>query len=324
MARALYYPPASQTAQWFNDNYSGSPITPNVLVWHTTETGGWPGYGGGASAPTLTYNPESRQWRQHFRLDRSARALRNLAGGVETNTLNACQVEIVAYSDETLARSRGHLPVSKLSKANLADLGDFARFIFDEWGLRLDIDPGWVRSNYRNPRRMSGSQWRGFHGHTGHNRVPENTHWDPAALDIDTIIAHARGGAELEDDMTPQEMLQHRVKLGPGLQRWFGTGIETITVQSLLTYAGAGAWEARDERAKLEAKVDALLDAQGGLDTPTVLQRIDQRHAEAAQQRQVLADTMTAKLDAIVDATQGSDPAEAKLAAILEILGVDA
>lgn len=82
--------------------------------------------------------------------------------------------------------------------------------------------------------------------------------------------------------------------------------------------------DARDEAVKNGQKLDAILDAVGGADAAEIKDHIDQRHAEAAQQRQAIADTMTAKLDAIVDATQGSDPAEAKLAAILEILGVDA
>src|SRR3546814_7767011 len=42
---------------------------------HTTETTGWPGYKSGASAPTLTYHPRQRAWRQHNYLDTSARAL---------------------------------------------------------------------------------------------------------------------------------------------------------------------------------------------------------------------------------------------------------
>lgn len=204
MARAIYYPKANRTAQWYGGNYRGSDITPNVMVWHTTEVHGWPSYGRGASMPHLTYDPVKHQWRQHMRLDRSARALRNASGGVETNTLNACQVEIVAYSDEGLALSRGAgaYRVSRLDARALRDLGDFSKFMFDEWGLKLDIDPGWLYSNFNAPP-MSFSQWRNFYGHTGHNRVPENTHWDPGKLDIKTIIANAKG--QEDDDVRPSE-----------------------------------------------------------------------------------------------------------------------
>jgi len=188
----LYYPPADLVSQWFHRDYPGAEITPTRTVWHTTESLGWPGYSGGATAPGWTYHPGLRRWRQHFWANESSRALRNLEGGVETNTRGAHQVEIVAYSDEALAALHGGLPVSRLSPTNLADLAAFAAWQHAEWGVPLAIDPGWVRSDYRNPTRMRAAQWLPFEGHTGHNRVPENIHWDPARLNIDTVIQLAK------------------------------------------------------------------------------------------------------------------------------------
>jgi hypothetical protein len=55
--------------------------------------------------------------------------------------------------------------------------------------------------------------------------------------------------------------------------------------------------------AKMAEQMQALLDAQDGLDTAAVLARIDQRHAEAAAERDTLmerTDTLAAALDGIV------------------------
>lgn len=187
---ALYYPPANRTAQWFGDDYIGSLIDPDKIVWHTTETGGWPGYGGGASAPHLTYHAEIHEWRQHYACNRSSRALRNEAGGVQTNTEDALQVEVVAYSDERLAEQRGHLAVSDLDSQALDDLADFSEWANREWAVPLIRDRGWLFTDFDRPP-MTFDEWRKFAGHVGHNRVPENTHWDPARLDIDEILRRA-------------------------------------------------------------------------------------------------------------------------------------
>jgi hypothetical protein len=97
------YAKADTKAQWFADNYPGSRIYPNCGVLHTTEGNDWPGYDGGAVAPTYTSKPlisEKRLvWRAHFPDEMSARALVNAAGGVETNTANALQVELVGTCD---------------------------------------------------------------------------------------------------------------------------------------------------------------------------------------------------------------------------------
>lgn len=203
MVKALYYPPANRTAQWFGKTYSGAEIDADKLVWHTTETGGWPGYRGGASAPHWTYHADIHQWRQHFPANRSARALRNAAGGVQTNTDDALQVEIIAYSDEGLAVRRRHLPVSQLDDEALQDLADFAVWARDEWGVPLELADDWTPVA-AGSLRFSFAEWRAFRGHCGHIHVPENTHWDPAALRIHEIMRRARS-ANQEDDMTPDE-----------------------------------------------------------------------------------------------------------------------
>ena len=37
--------------------------------------------------------------------------------------------------------------------------------------------------------RMTDDEWNAFDGWCGHQHVPENTHWDPGKLDIDSMFA---------------------------------------------------------------------------------------------------------------------------------------
>src|SRR4051794_6731271 len=112
-AQVSTYAKANTTAQWFQDNYPGSVMNPNVVVLHTTETTGWPPYGGGATAPNYTARPniaaKRLEWRAHFPDERSSRALKNLTGGVETNTLNVVQVELIGTCDASKRERWGSL-----------------------------------------------------------------------------------------------------------------------------------------------------------------------------------------------------------------------
>lgn len=95
--------PGASTTYWYGSTYPGSAMETNVIVWHSTEGTSLPSYSGGAVAPNLTAKPDFAAkrlvWYQHYDFDVSSRALVNKAGGVETNTLNACQVEIVGTCD---------------------------------------------------------------------------------------------------------------------------------------------------------------------------------------------------------------------------------
>ncbi|MBQ0968474.1 hypothetical protein KBY91_34245 [Streptomyces sp. RK23] len=95
--------PGASTAYWYQNRFGGDLQEVNVVVLHTTEGTNLPSYDGGASAPNLTLVPDFKAKRlkayQHFDFDRSSRALVNLRGGVETNTLNVTQVELVGTCD---------------------------------------------------------------------------------------------------------------------------------------------------------------------------------------------------------------------------------
>ncbi|MBQ1164635.1 hypothetical protein KBZ21_42420, partial [Streptomyces sp. A73] len=77
--------------------------------------------------------------------DTSARALVNRAGGVETNTLNVCQVEVVGTCDPgthaTWTRAGyAHLYMPDLPDWAIRDLGEFAEWAHAKHGVPLSSD----------------------------------------------------------------------------------------------------------------------------------------------------------------------------------------
>lgn len=202
------YHRADRKAQWFEDKYPGAVMDPNCVVLHTTEGTTWPGYSGGAVAPNYTAKPsfakERLNWRAHFPDERSARALENHAGGVETNTLNVVQVELVGTCDPAHRRTWGsrkagvdYIYWPDAPDWALRDLGEFLADQHARHGTRLEAPckfaayPGSYGT--RNGVRMTGREWLNFYGVCGHQHVPENVHGDPGALDIDAVLGFARG-----------------------------------------------------------------------------------------------------------------------------------
>ncbi|WP_407563299.1 hypothetical protein [Streptomyces sp. 184] len=207
------YPPAS-TAYWYQRGYPGSAMETNVVVWHSTEGTSLPSYSGGAVAPNFTALPdfgaEKIRWYQHYDFDVSSRALRNLGGGVETNTANVCQVEVVGTCDPSAHRRWGgqHLYMPELPDWAVRDLAAFAKWAHEKHGVPLKSGltfKPYPASYGSNGVRLSGSQWRSFYGHCGHQHVPENDHGDPGAFPMAPILARAAGVPE-EDEVTKDDI----------------------------------------------------------------------------------------------------------------------
>jgi hypothetical protein len=212
------YPGASLT-HWYQDTYGGDAMDVNVVVLHTTEGRTVPDYGGGADAPNLTALPDIANrrllWFQHFDIDTSSRALVNLAGGVETNTLNVCQVELVGTCDPATHAAWGtahHVYWPQAPEWALAEVARFLAWMHAQHGVPLSGPSKWPAypASYgtNNGARMSNAAWDAFHGVCGHLHVPENLHGDPGAIDFAHLIALAQGTAE-EDPMaafTPQQI----------------------------------------------------------------------------------------------------------------------
>jgi hypothetical protein len=182
MTLPAHYPPANQTAQPRPEHAGGGTIsTVEKLCLHTTETAGWPGYP--TFAPHLTYNPWTREWHQHFTLNRSASTLADPSStAVRENRDGIIQVEIVAYCDPALATRNGHF-IDDISDGAVSDLAEFAAWLHTEGGLELALAPAWIpyaiskRGGAKN--RMSGPQFDAFRGVLGHEHVSGNDHLDP-------------------------------------------------------------------------------------------------------------------------------------------------
>jgi hypothetical protein len=183
----------------------------NVVCLHTTEGRTLPSYGGGGSAPNLTAVPDfgarRLRWYQHFDIDVSSRALRNLAGGVETNTLNVCQVELVGTCDpHTHAAWAGveHIYWPQAPDWALTELAAFLAWMNAQHAVPLsgpDDWPAYPSSYGSTSARMTNAQWTNFEGVCGHLHVPENLHGDPGSIDFPKLIALAKGGTIEEDPM---------------------------------------------------------------------------------------------------------------------------
>jgi hypothetical protein len=185
---------------WFADNYQGAPIDPDKGVLHTTEGTTLPWYDGGAKAPHYTAVPDFTAkrlvWHIHFPDTMSSRALRNESGGVETNTEDCIQVELVGTCDATTssqwkAAGRGHIYWPDAPQWALDELAEFVAYQFRKNGIRIE-GPEQVGEPWRAypasygkgaAQRFTFAQWNAFKGWCGHQHVPENSHGDPGGLD---------------------------------------------------------------------------------------------------------------------------------------------
>jgi hypothetical protein len=196
MAKAKKLSMANATAQWFQDNYPGidmGEVLEKVLL-HSTETANWPGYSGGASAPTATIDPWKLEVRQHFDLNVSARALRDPSGTVvRENRDRVVQFEIIGYCDPLLAKEHGHA-IRDIPDAGLRLIGQCIAEVA-EWGVPLVAASAWLPfpSSYGDSSvRMSGPEYDAFRGVLGHQHASGNTHGDPGDIAIATIMHYAR------------------------------------------------------------------------------------------------------------------------------------
>ncbi|TFI30176.1 N-acetylmuramoyl-L-alanine amidase [Streptomyces sp. 4R-3d] len=217
-------PGASQAYFYGNGQYSGSAMEVNCGVVHTTEGRTVPSYNNGAMAPTVTGLPDFKakkiRWYQHYDVDESARALANKLGGVETNTANTFQIELVGTCDDKYktgwsGKKAGvdylHWPTAP--DWALAEVAWLVKWLNTNHGIPLtgvrdwlaygkdSRRPGVTPASYgASPARMSHAAWRNFKGWCGHQHVPENDHGDPGNLDFARVLAHATGSNPPEED----------------------------------------------------------------------------------------------------------------------------
>lgn len=165
---------------------------PVRLLLHSTETGTWPSYSGGADQPHLTIQwngPVVRGFtvRQHQSLDYGARALLD-SNAMPVNSTNTIQVEMIGSCDAAFAKRYGYYHLPTLGDDYLADLGAFIVKLAAEIGCPLDVYGSWpsypASYGYNASQRMSWSQWVKFSGICGHLHAPGNDHGDPGSIDV--------------------------------------------------------------------------------------------------------------------------------------------
>lgn len=178
---------------------------PRVIVLHTTETTGFPGYGGGAAAPHFTIDLVSGRVEQHVPLSHGARALQITADRL-ANVDGVVQVEIIGAVDPTYPALHGHYDVpNRFPTDPVAQrhLGRLIRAIVDETGIPLVESVDWVvfpRSyGQRAGQRLTVAAWRAYTGLIGHQHVPGNSHGDPGALPVTTVVIPAARDAAPAD-----------------------------------------------------------------------------------------------------------------------------
>ncbi|MFJ9754980.1 hypothetical protein [Streptomyces sp. NPDC101149] len=217
--------PGASTSSWWQKKWGGDLMEVNVLVLHTTEGVGLPDYDGGSMAPNLTgvadMAKKRLRWYQHFDIDRSSRALQNLSGGVQTNTLNVVQLELDGTCDYSKREKWGSRVAGKdyIYWGNppgwaLQDVADFLKWLHANHGVPLSGPSTWLTygpdsrrpgvtpaSYGASPARMSFSAWNSFRGVCGHEQVPENDHGDPGSLPFAKLIALAKGTTPQEEDV---------------------------------------------------------------------------------------------------------------------------
>lgn len=205
----MWYPKADRKTQDFSKKYSGSAIKSTRVLLHSTETRGWPGYGGGSSAPHMTIMPDFKNKkvlvRQHFPANRNSRALRNLSGGVQTNLLDVFQIEMIGTCDGPTRdkwKKAGHTDFIFMPEApdwyikGVADVLVWLKTVYPEFEIKDGAPRGWGKypSSYGNAKyRMTNSEWSKFKGVVGHQHAPENSHGDPSNFPIDRLISLAKG-----------------------------------------------------------------------------------------------------------------------------------
>ncbi len=158
---------------------------PFKVVHHTTEgstaEGAMAAFKASGSDPHFTV--DSKTIFQHIDTSEGARALRNEAGGVQTNRDSAVQIELVGFA---------HLAKSPAALANVARL---CRWIEETHGVPRVWPAGVPRpaKNGKDPggHNRDAQTWDTKSGHYGHCHVPENTHWDPAysQAEVDFLMA---------------------------------------------------------------------------------------------------------------------------------------
>jgi hypothetical protein len=310
-------PGASLTYFYGTGRYSGSDMEVNCGVAHTTEGRSLPSYNGGAMAPTVTAVPDISakrlRWYQHFDIDESARTLANKLGGVQTNTANAFQMELVGTCDDRYRVSWNgkragvdyiHWPTAP--DWALAEIAWLVRWLHQNHRVPLTCVKDWLAygtdsrrpgitpaSYGANPARMSHTAWRNFTGWCGHQHVPENDHGDPGSMNFARVIALA-GGATTPPPQEESDMKMSDIVTISGWikARWKDLADGKISVNTALASGYAHSRAANENTIAIltqlraqTAAIEKLAQLVGSdVDTAQVVAAVERAIADAVVQ----------------------------------------
>lgn len=214
---------------------SSAQPEPDVLVLHTTEGMGWPGYNGGGTAPHVTIRPRPGvgiEVREHIAFGNYAKALENRSGGVQTNRRGAVQVELIGTCDPKHRGDSRWYFWPEADAVVLKALADYLRPVLATYKIphRGPAFVAYPKSyGLRASQRMSGAEWVRFEGICGHQHVPENTHGDPGAFPIGALISALTAPSSARP--RPTRRLLEDGSFGPAtrraLQTWMVTHYDT-------------------------------------------------------------------------------------------------
>jgi murein DD-endopeptidase MepM/ murein hydrolase activator NlpD len=195
MSRATLYPGAVSQPESAGVEMSGI----DIVLWHTTESAGWPSYP--SFAPQLTVDPLKKQVRQHMPVNRAGSTLEN-AGSYRTNRANVLQVEIVGYVDPKKSGSPYY--AGKWGDEEYKYLAEIAAWAYAEWGVPLSYNCTFVTYpasyGYNAKQRFSVAKFDTYKGHCGHQHAPGNSHGDPSNFDIERLLKFARENVNEPED----------------------------------------------------------------------------------------------------------------------------
>ena len=188
------------------------------LLLHTTEgnsiSGAIGAYTANNSWPHFTVDPLTCRKVQHLDTARSAMALYNGPGGIETNRAGTViQVEIIGFAGSTHTYSDAWyqwLAVEVIRP--LCEAHGIPARMMRFYGT----GEGYVLATESWPGRLWGDQWNNYCGILGHQNVGDgNDHWDPGRLDSARLLSMAFGGGEIVDPISGAVVLVGAPVPGP-------------------------------------------------------------------------------------------------------------
>lgn len=200
----LWLPGAERRPQSGGSSMVGGPPR---SIWHIT----WDKLGPGGRMPSfdaiagyleqveycphLMWDPWTGRIVQFYPADVSARAVRNLAGGVETNRMGSACLQVEAwFSPGAVVGGRKYMTLADTPAVGIDRIVAWMRAngIPDRWPC------GWPTWD----GNRNSVTWQRQAGHYGHSQVPENDHTDPGPMPTHMFNDPApHPPAPQEDDM---------------------------------------------------------------------------------------------------------------------------